>query len=426
MPVPGSEFGRYRIVGRHSFHAAGFVVKAVDVRTEAERDLWLLTPAGVAEPGLRSEIVAGATAVRKVRAPQLVPLHEFGEVGGQPFFARGTGDGVPLRAIGTFGGHAGSAVECIAQIGQALHALHTAGLVDGALGPGRVLVSGGPGQVRARLQDAVLLGLLIRHGVVVGPLWEETVDYRAPEVHAGAPADHRSDIYGLGGLLWTALTGAKPFATYVGHQLDPVPQLAGDSPAVRALNLILFRSLAKDPAARYTEVLDMVDALRLVPGLEGAEVGPDQPADAEVAAVASATPEARLDAEDVVPGAEDGGAPVEVFSDSDSDSDNDEDAAAEPAFLSDGWRNEEAFAPEPLARTALPDDVGRSASDDDEPWTGPSRLVLGLVLVAGLLMLAGVLLVRHFGLVTFADADATDATSIGVVGPQTGGARAIA
>ncbi len=459
MPVPGNEFGRYRIVGRHSFHAAGFVVQAREERTGAERDLWLLTPAGVAEPGLRGEIVRAATAVRKVRTPHLVPLHEFGEVEGQPFFARGVVDGVPLRALGNFDGHVASAVACIAQVGEALHALHEAGLTDGALGPSRVLVSGGAGPLRARLRDAVLLGVLIRHRVVVGPLWEEAVDYRAPEVLGGEQIDERADIYALGGLLWTALTGEKPFATYVGHQLDPVPQLAGDAPAVRALNTILSRSLAKRPADRYATALDMVDALRLVPGLEDVQgltaAGAGAPAGWTVATVTVAPAEAAAE----VPAATDpteaelaspygaGEAvvlraaeahmpevpapvvpapvvPVPVATATEVTAPvADED---EPAFLSDGWRAEDTLAPVPLPRTALPDDVGHTESDDDTRFSGPSPFVLGLVLVAGLLMLAAVLLVRHFDLVTLPGADATGTTSMGVVGPQSGSARAIA
>lgn len=414
MPVPGTAFGRYLVESRHAFQAAGFVVDVREERTGARRQLWLLTPSVVADPQLRVELVGTATAVRRLRSDHLVTLHEFGEIDGQPFFARDVAEGTTLAQRGTLAGDVAGALECMAQIGHGLHVLHTAGVVDGALGPGRVEISGGPGQRRARLRDGGVLGVLVARGVVVGPGWEEALDYRAPEVHAGRPVDARSDIYSLGGLLWTALTGRTPFDTYVGHQLDPVPQLAGTTPAVMAVNEILQRSLSKEPFLRYHKALDMVDALRLVPGVadlrvEVAERAPSVARESAAAAVVA-----------IAVGA--GAGPDEVAAPADVPLPADASAAGEMEHP-DASSHE---SPDPSPDLVGDDGEAEGGRTSRSDLLGPPSVGLIMVVLLGLLLLAAIWAVRHFDLVPEATPSPTGTTSIVVVGLQSGGVRAIA
>jgi hypothetical protein len=264
-----------------------------------------------------------------------------------------------------------------------------------------------------------VLGVLVARGVVVGPGWEETLDYRAPEVHAGRPVDARSDIYSLGGLLWTALTGRTPFDTYVGHQLDPAPQLAGSTPAVIAINEILQRSLTKEPVLRYRKVLDMVDALRLVPGVadlrvEVAERVPTVARESAAAAVVAAVrgsggPEAASAGSDL--------GPDDVPVPADPTPDGLASADPSPADLPQADVSPAADGAE------AEDGVDRTKRSD---LLGPPSRGLIAVVLLGLLLLAAIWAVRHFDLVAHDTPPAGGPTSIVVVGPQSVGARAIA
>jgi serine/threonine protein kinase len=99
-------------------------------------------------------------------------------------------------------------------------------------------------------------------GTVVG-----SASYLAPEQVQGLPADHRSDLYALGCVLYEALTGRPPFtgpsAVSVAHKhvsSEPVPlhQIAAVPPDLGA---VVMRALAKDPGARHQSAARMRAAL---------------------------------------------------------------------------------------------------------------------------------------------------------------------
>lgn len=107
---------------------------------------------------------------------------------------------------------------------------------------------------------------LTREGAILG-----TPDYLAPEQARDArSADIRSDIYSAGCVLFHCLTGRPPFmeGTVMGqmikHATEPAPRLAELAPnAPRALQLVLDRMMAKDPADRYQTPFEAAEALQL-------------------------------------------------------------------------------------------------------------------------------------------------------------------
>ena len=80
-----------------------------------------------------------------------------------------------------------------------------------------------------------------------------TVAYLAPEVIRGEAPTPASDLYGLGCVLYECLSGDVPFpgrsaATVIfGHLEQPPPAL----PELPALDPVIARALAKDPAERF-------------------------------------------------------------------------------------------------------------------------------------------------------------------------------
>jgi hypothetical protein len=267
-PAPGVEFGRYVMVGRAEHYGAGSLVAAREARSGARRSLWLVMPHAVDDATARGPVIDAATRLRRLESPHLVQLHEFGEIDGQPFFATAPLDGVDLvQACTPDGLPPWEALELVAQIGTGINHLHHVGLVDGALGPHRVLVEQRGDRFHASVVHAALLPLLLVNSALFDDQLREVLDFAAPELHEDADPTVRSDVYSLGCLLWLALTGRPPFASYVGHVTSPVPQVSGDGPVEEALNSVLQRALAKDPEARYRDAAAFVATLRSIAAL---------------------------------------------------------------------------------------------------------------------------------------------------------------
>ncbi|MGE0546051.1 MAG: serine/threonine-protein kinase [Kofleriaceae bacterium] len=165
------------------------------------------------------------------------------------------------------------ATRLIGQAARTLGSAHAAGIVHRAVTPSNLFVvrdCGAPDGERIKVRnfgDACLLEPIRAEtgtGVVVG-----SPGFMAPEQCRGAGAvDQRTDVYSLGCVLFTLLTGSRPFdARGIGELIAlqlvgavPRPsQLAdGISPE---LDDVVYRCLAKDPEERFASGTELADAL---------------------------------------------------------------------------------------------------------------------------------------------------------------------
>ena len=151
---------------------------------------------------------------------------------------------------------------------QGLAAVHRSGVLHRDLKPANLMLETSIGPIeRVVLIDfgfATLEGAarLTQQGIIVGSL-----AYIAPERLRGERADPRSDLYGIGVLVFEMLHGAPPFTgasdvELVERALDePPPPLDPSIPA--ALRDVVGRALAKHPDERYPDATEMAAALEL-------------------------------------------------------------------------------------------------------------------------------------------------------------------
>lgn len=200
--------------------------------------------------------------------PNVIPLFEAGESGGILFVAMRWVDGSDLRQQlddqQFFSPEL--ALPIIAQLAAALDAAHAKGLIHRDVKPANVLVE----DEHVFLSDFGLARSSAGTDQTTQPDgFMGTADYVAPEVIDGAPADARSDIYGLGCVLYEMLTGSVPFPVdgllaKLHAQSTKAPRAPSElrSGLARAVDEVLLTALAKDPLDRFGSAAAMADALR--------------------------------------------------------------------------------------------------------------------------------------------------------------------
>jgi serine/threonine-protein kinase len=206
-----------------------------------------------------------------LRHPGILPLHESGE--GE----RGLWYSMPYISGGTLRGRlrreqrlpAPEAVRIAREVAAALEYAHRRGVIHRDIKPENLLLDGGGTRVGdfgiGRVFDASNLeDTLTRSGVLVG-----TPAYMSPEQALGERAlDGRTDVYGLGCVLYEMLAGEPPYpaptpqAAVARHVKDPIPSLRSLRPELPpALDATVRRALAKTPGERFTTAAKLADAL---------------------------------------------------------------------------------------------------------------------------------------------------------------------
>jgi serine/threonine-protein kinase len=172
------------------------------------------------------------------------------------------------------------AVSVTRQLCRGLHAAHARGVIHRDLKPPNVFLvgdfsKGAPPRLFAKILDFGLSSFradeggqsLTKTGVIMG-----TPSYMAPEQARGKKVDQRADVYGLGTILYTVLTGRPPYdeetpqATILAllNSEPPRPRsLVGSIPP--HLELVIERAMAKNPDDRYPDMLAFEQALDALP-----------------------------------------------------------------------------------------------------------------------------------------------------------------
>ncbi|MCS6915955.1 MAG: protein kinase [Myxococcales bacterium] len=170
------------------------------------------------------------------------------------------------------------ACDIVLQCAEALHFIHTMGVIHCDIKPENVFLCQ-TGEMRRNLVRLLDFGLASRPQVdaaeiVAATTVAGTPTYLAPERIQARPPTPASDIYALGVLFYECLTGQPPFEGRLqdilhGHlRVDPVPPSRllgrGEPPLDPNLEALVLRALAKDPAARHRSAADFAFELRQI------------------------------------------------------------------------------------------------------------------------------------------------------------------
>ena len=264
----GTRLGRYRILDLIGTGGMGEVYRAEDPRLAREVAIKVLRSLDtVALKRFQRE----ARAVASLAHPNTLAVYDVGEDKGVPYLVSELLAGQTLRKQLGRALPVSDALAIVRQIADALVAVHEKGIVHRDLKPENVFVLPN-GTVKlldfgvARPMTAAPVSAEPRGATPTTSTVMGTIAYMAPEQASGMDCDGRTDLWALGVMFYEMLAGRRPFAgeTFMDTlaavlTVDPEQLPAAVVPA--PLQAIILRTLAKEPADRFSSVKEFVAAL---------------------------------------------------------------------------------------------------------------------------------------------------------------------
>jgi serine/threonine protein kinase len=231
----------------------------------------VLSPALSHQPDIVARFQREAEAASGIDHPNVVDVYDVNRTSdGTPYmvteFLRGTDFATLLKDRGKL--EVGPAIYIVRQVVRALAAAHARGIVHRDVKPENVFLVGDAASPVVKVLDFGISKVggpegggasLTRTGMIMG-----TPGYMPPEQARGARVDHRADVYGVGAMLYRALTGQLPFdsddpAEALGAVLtQEPPRPRSVEPSIpEPLELVIERAMAKDPDERYPSMAEL-------------------------------------------------------------------------------------------------------------------------------------------------------------------------
>jgi uncharacterized RDD family membrane protein YckC len=281
LPAPAASTDKSRLQDRRLAHfqlvkpigegGMGEVWLATDLALDRPVAIKLLSWELSSDGALRERFYREARAQARIMHPNIGHIYYIGEEDGQLFFAMELIEGESLaerqRRLGKL--PADEALALCRQAALGLREAHRHGFTHRDVKPSNLMLDRHGaiklvdfGLVKQQREGNVALTLETGGGVMGTPL------YMAPEQARGDVVDFRTDIYALGATLHHLVTGAPPFTgktpmqVVSRHLSEQRPQLdEALRKQNRALDRLLDRMMAKDPAQRFASYDDLLAAI---------------------------------------------------------------------------------------------------------------------------------------------------------------------
>src|SRR3954447_20824967 len=262
--MEASKLGRYAIQSELGRGAMGVVYKATDTaleRTVAVKTVNMALERDGAEK-YEARFYQEARAAGSLNHPNIVTVYDVGKAGNVAFMAMEFIEGVELRTLLADGKalSVAQAVSVAAQVAEGLAYAHQHGVVHRDIKPANIMVTpASPVKITdfgiARMRAS---GELTQTGMMLG-----SPKYMSPEQVIGKRADHRSDLFSLGVIVYEMLCGSAPFngenVTALMYQIvnfvPPAPSTLNRA-VPQLLDYIIAKMIAKPLEERYQDATE--------------------------------------------------------------------------------------------------------------------------------------------------------------------------
>jgi len=284
----GTRLGPYEILAPIGAGGMGEVYRARDLKLNRDVAVKVLPEHLADDAEARGRFEREAQAVAALSHPNILAIHDFGIEGGVAYSVTELLEGETLRArLSGSPLHSRKAVDFALQIARGLAAAHERGIVHRDLKPENVFLTK-DGHVKildfglARMTGVAGFGGATSApteaagtapGTVMG-----TMGYMSPEQVRGREADHRTDIFSFGAVLYEMLSGRRAFRgdsaadTMTEILKAEPPDLSETNHAVSpALERLVRHCLEKNPEDRFQSARDLAYDLEAASGLSVSE-----------------------------------------------------------------------------------------------------------------------------------------------------------
>jgi len=268
MPIP-EKIGRYEVKSELGRGGMATVYRAFDPRFDREVAIKVLPREMMHDPQFRSRFEREIKMIASLEHPAIVPVYDVGDEDGQPYFVMRFMTGGSLSNLIEQGSiPIQDTAHIIEKIAQGLSHAHRKGIIHRDLKPDNILFdeNGEPfisdfGVAKLSESASNLTG----SGVIGTPA------YMSPEQAQGTDIDMRSDVYGLGVIVYQMLSGHQPYSAdtpmgvVVKHITEPVPEILKVLPNLPPdVDAIIKTAMAKNRDERYPNTIELAKDLNVV------------------------------------------------------------------------------------------------------------------------------------------------------------------